>query len=473
MKIFKALIFTAIITIFSFTLTGCGGKEPNEIAYVVALGIDSGDNDNYKITLQYANPTQISGGSSEEGGKSGSQIVENIVVEAPNIYSAMGIANNIISKSFSLAHAKLIIFSDEVAEEGLRDITETFIRSDEIRPDIYLAIAVDGASEYLTSINPAMEINPVKYYQMIFNKNNLMGLPEGVAKNFFFGIETGDFDTTLPVAGIIGSEENSSSQSQGSGGSNGGEGKNGDSGGKEEKSGGLEGEQETGGQSQEGGGTSEGSSDSGEPQENTKHDDAPINDKGFEYKMRSYIDGESAVEASNKSEAMGSAIFEGDKMVGMFGSIETEIFKILIGDYKSSYLTFYSEKTPENPITLKCIQDRCPKYDIDIDKKTVDIELFMEGDVYSLPSDYIIEEDIVNFEENSKKYIEEGCKEFMTEFIKNHDSDIFRLKNKAKRKFLTNEKYEEFKNNVDFREYEINVKANFKVRRTGLVVRGS
>ena len=42
------------------SLTGCTGKEPNEIAYVVALGIDSTDDDNYKITIQYANTTQIS-----------------------------------------------------------------------------------------------------------------------------------------------------------------------------------------------------------------------------------------------------------------------------------------------------------------------------------------------------------------------------------------------------------------------------
>ncbi len=469
MKRFKAVIYILIIIVFSFSLTGCGGKEPNEIAYIVALGIDSGENDDYKITLQYANPTQISGGASEEGGKSGSKIVENIVVEAPNIYSAVGIANNIISKNFSLAHAKLIIFSEEIAKEGLKDITETFIRSDEIRPDIYLAVATDGASEYLTSINPAMEINPVKYYQMIFNKNNLMGIPEGVAKNFFFGIETKDFDTTLPVAGVIGSDEKGGGQSQGSGGSSGsGSSEEGNSGG--EEGGGSEEEQESGGQSQGSGGSSGSGS---EPEENTKHDDAPINNSGFEYKMKSYIDGESAVAASNKSEAMGSAIFEGDKMVGMFGSIETEMFKLLIGDYKSSFLTFYNEETPDSPVTLKCIQEKRPKYDIDIENKIINIELFMDGDVYSLPSDYNIEKDITNFENNSQKYIEEDCKKFMMYFLDKYDADIFRLKDRSKIKFLTNKEYEEFKNNVNFDEYEVNVKANFSIRRTGLVVRES
>ena len=422
-RIFKAVIMTIIIVITSFTLSGCVGKEPNEIAYVVALGIDSAENNNYKITIQYANPTQISGGTSEEGGKAGSEIVGNIVVEAPNIYSAIGLANQIESKNFSLSHAKLIVFSKEVAEKGLKDITETFIRSEELRPDVYLAVALGEASEYLTSVKPVMEVNPAKYYQLIFDKNNLVGIAEGVAKNFFFGIETGDYDSLLPIAGVIGGEE------------------------------------ESGGQS--GGGSSEGGSSQGEsekPQKNTKQQEAPMNESGFEYKMRDYVAGQSAIELKSKSEAMGSAIFKGDKMVGMMGSIQTEIFKLLEYDYKHSYLTLYNEKTPDNPITVKSTQERCPKYDIDIDNKKINIELFIESD-------------IENFEKNSEKYIEEACEKFMTEFLQNYDCDIFRLNEKCKKQFLTNAEYDEFKKNVDYSDFDVDIKANFKIRRTGLVVR--
>lgn len=435
-RIFKAVIMTIIIVITSFTLSGCVGKEPNEIAYVVALGIDSAENNNYKITLQYANPTQISGGTSEEGGKAGSEIVGNIVVEAPNIYSAIGLANQIESKNFSLSHAKLIVFSKEVAEKGLKDITETFIRSEELRPDVYLAVALGEASEYLTSVKPVMEVNPAKYYQLIFDKNNLVGIAEGVAKNFFFGIETGDYDSLLPIAGVIGGEE------------------------------------ESGGQS--GGGSSEGGSSQGEsekPQKNTKQQEAPMNESRFEYKMRDYVAGQSAIELKSKSEAMGSAIFKGDKMVGMMGSIQTEIFKLLEYDYKYSYITLYNKKTPDNPVTVKSTQERCPKYDIDINNKKINIELFIESDIYSLPSDYNIESDIENFEKNSEKYIEEACEKFMTEFLQKYDCDIFRLNEKCKKQFLTNAEYDEFKKNVDYSDFDIDIKANFKIRRTGLVVR--
>lgn len=448
MKKFKLITMTILIVIFSFTVTGCAGNEPNEIAYIVALGIDSSENDNYKVTIQYANPTQISGGASEEGGKSGSEIVENIVVEAPNIYSAIGLANQIVSKTFSLAHAKLIVFSQEVAGKGLKDITETFIRSEELRPDVYLAVAIDSANEYLTSVKPAMEVNPAKYYQLIYDKNNLMGIPEGVAKNFFFGIETKDYDSLLPIAGVIsGGEESGGSSSEGSSGG---------------------GSSEGGESSESGGGSSEGTS---QAQENSKQQEAPLNESGFEYKMRSYIGGQAAIDFKNKSEAIGSAIFDGDKMVGVMGSIETEIFKLLIGDYKYSYITLYNEKTPEEPVTIKSMQKKRPKYNIDIENKKINVELFIEGDVYSLPSNYNIEKDITNFEENSEKYIEEDCEKFMSEFLKNYDCDIFKLNEKCKKKFLTNSEYNEFKDNIDYSDFDVSVSASFKIRRTGLVIR--
>lgn len=448
MKKFKLIIMTILIVIFSFTVTGCAGNEPNEIAYIVALGIDSSENDNYKVTIQYANPTQISGGASEEGGKSGSEIVENIVVEAPNIYSAIGLANQIVSKTFSLAHAKLIVFSQEVAGKGLKDITETFIRSEELRPDVYLAVAIDSANEYLTSVKPAMEVNPAKYYQLIYDKNNLMGIPEGVAKNFFFGIETKDYDSLLPIAGVIsGGEESGGSSSEGSSGG---------------------GSSEGGESSESGGSSSEGTS---QAQENSKQQEAPLNESGFEYKMRSYIGGQAAIDFKNKSEAIGSAIFDGDKMVGVMGSIETEIFKLLIGDYKYSYITLYNEKTPEEPVTIKSMQKKRPKYNIDIENKKINVELFIEGDVYSLPSNYNIEKDITNFEENSEKYIEEDCEKFMSEFLKNYDCDIFKLNEKCKKKFLTNSEYNEFKDNIDYSDFDVSVSASFKIRRTGLVIR--
>ena len=442
MKGFKTAAVSFAALLLSLTLTGCVGKEPNEIAYIVALGIDMSEGNNYEITIQYANPTEISGG--EEGGKAGSAIIENISVQAPNLYAAIGLANKIVSKTFYLSHARIIVVSREVAEKGLRDITETFIRSDDLRPDIYLAVSPDGANEYLSAVKPAMEVNPAKYYQLVYDKNSFMGIPAGSAKDFFFGIETKNFDSFLPIAGVVGNGE-----------------------GDEDKSSGGE---ETGGLGESSSSENEGGGDD-MSDKNTKQSEAPENERGFEYKMKDYVGGQAAIELKNKSESMGSAIFEGDKMVGTIGSIEGQMFKLLMGDYKYSYITVFNEQTPEEPVTLKMIQGKKPRYDIDIENKKINVDMFLEGDVSSLPADYNIESDIEAFQKSSEKYIGEDCERFMSDFIKTYDSDTFRLKERCKRKFLTNKSYDEFKESVNFKEYEVSVNVNFKIRRTGLVMR--
>lgn len=438
MKKFKKIALTVVTVIFSLTLSSCMGREPNEIAYIVALGIDKAENDNYEITIQYANTTQISGGASEEGGKVGNQIVENVTVESPTIYGAIGLANHIVSKTFTLAHAKLIVFSREIAENGLKDLVETFIRSEELRPDVYLAVASDKANKYLMDINPAMEVNPAKYYQLIFDKNALIGMPDGVAKNFFFSVETDDYDSLLPLAGVIeGLQEQENEPSDESSGK-----------GNENSS-----------------GTSQNDT------KNEKQKDAPMNDSKFEYKIKSYTGGQAAIEQKNKSEAIGSAVFRDDKMIGTIGSVETEIYKLLIGDYEYSYLTLYNQKTPETPVTVKSMKQKLPRYDIDIKNKRINISLFLEGDIYSLPADYNIERDIKNFEKNSEKYIEEASEKFIKDFMKQYNCDIFRLSERTKPKFMTNDEYNEFRDTVDYSEYDFEVDVEFEVRRTGLIVR--
>ena len=96
MKVIK-IIFSLI---FILLLCGCNfisGNEPNNVAFVVAVGFDKGKTSDYEITIQFARVTQISGGGGEEGGKGGSEIIQNVTVEAPDLYSAINTANHIVS----------------------------------------------------------------------------------------------------------------------------------------------------------------------------------------------------------------------------------------------------------------------------------------------------------------------------------------------------------------------------------------
>ncbi len=427
------------------------GTEPNDIAYVVAMGFDAGENDNYKITIQFAKPTQISGGAAEEGGKGG-EIVENIAVEAPNIYSGINVANNIVSKKFSLSHTKIMVFSKEIAEKGIDDILETLIRSYEIRPDTYMAVALEGAGEYLNEVKPVIEVNPAKYYQLTYKQNGSIGIPENNVLDFYFCNNGMYRDGVLPLAGVI--------KTGGSGDSSGGSasGESGQTGGTENDS---SGETESGGES--GGNGSE--------EENEKQKNAPVNEEGFEYKLKNYIAGEVAISETNKSESMGMALFSKNKMVGIMGGIESELYNIMNGSYENGYISFFSEKSPETPVTVKLRKEKNPKIKVDDKNKEIEIRLYFEADFYSLPNGYLTEKDVAFFEEESKKNIEEACEKFIDKSINEYRVDLLGFSKKSRRNYLTYKDFYENCKDKTYSDYKIKVNAELNVRYTGITIR--
>ena len=370
----KRLRFVIALIVSSMLLSGCIGREPNEIAYIIALGIDNGENGNYKITIQYANPGEISGGG-EEGGNVEKSGVENLVLTSPDIYAAIGLADQLESKDFSLSHTKLIVVSRETSENGISDMAEQFIRNEELRPDVYLAVAENSAEDYLNDVNPATELNPAKYYTLIFDKNKFIGIPEGILKNFYTGTHTGDYDLLLPIA------------------------------------------------------------------------------------------------HTNKERNVGCAVFKGGKMVGEIDALQTEIYKLLDRDRAYGYLTLKDDTYFKEPVTIKTVQKKAPEYKLDIDNKKVTVRLRLEGDIYAVSPDYNVDTDLRGFEKSCEQYIKNECENLMELVLKEYHSDIFRLNEYSKAKFLTNENYEYHKRNTDYGDYEIEVSVNFDIRRSGLIVK--
>ena len=58
----------SLLTIILLTFTGCLGKtELEDFAYVIAIGVDKGSEDNYLVTYQIAVPIKIAGEGSQGG----------------------------------------------------------------------------------------------------------------------------------------------------------------------------------------------------------------------------------------------------------------------------------------------------------------------------------------------------------------------------------------------------------------------
>ena len=452
MSILKLKKIIALIFIISL-LSGCYDYiEPNDLSYVVAIGIDKGSDDSlYNYTLQFARPTQISGGSSEQGG-SGEQTIGTVKVEAPSIYAAVNVANHVISKTFTLSHTKIIVISNELAKSGIGKIVDTVGRSLDLRPSVFLCVSSDKAGDYLESVKPVVEINPVKYYRLIFESPNSSYIPKNDVGTVFANLKSDTMQNTLPFVGVgKGSKGGESSGSSQGGGSSGG--------------------------SSSGGGSqgSQGEENQSQSPQPSSEDDAkiPINENKFEYHMKEYVAGKLDIEKQNESEVLGTAVFKEDKMISFLTGIESEILNILSGRFTNGYTSLYVPQSPDNPVTIRMEQREKPKVKIEINNDTpkINVKLSLEGIFVTVPSDYVVEKNLSEFEKNTSEYIKNYALDFLNKTAIQFDSDIIGFGKKAKILFLTNEEFENFKWNDKYKNAEFSCDVDFSVRRTGLTIR--
>lgn len=111
-KIIAFLIFlTIFISGFSSSYTS---HNLNKLAYVLALGIDVGENAKIKVTAQFAKSDSFSPNSSSSDNSSQLVLVSG---EANSIYGCLNLINSYMGKEVNLAHCGIVIFSEDFAKQ--------------------------------------------------------------------------------------------------------------------------------------------------------------------------------------------------------------------------------------------------------------------------------------------------------------------------------------------------------------------
>lgn len=183
MKAKSCISLILIIIICMFSLSGCYSAEGLEtLAYAVALGIDKGDNNKLKLSLQFA----ILSNSSEGGSSSQSQESTVTTVDCSSIDSGISLINSYISKKVNLSHCKAIVISEELAYEGISEYVLTLVNSIEIRPDCNIIISRCNASDYLENSQPTLESVSARYYELTLNSSEYTGFTENVTLEDFY-----------------------------------------------------------------------------------------------------------------------------------------------------------------------------------------------------------------------------------------------------------------------------------------------
>lgn len=204
MKVKSFIILIIIIIICSFFLTGCYSAEGLEtLAYAVALGIDKGESNKIRLSLQFA----LLSNSSDSGGSSQSQKSTVTTVDCSSIDSGINLINSYISKKVNLSHCKAIVISEELAYEGVTEYISTLANNIEIRPNCNVIVSRCKASDYLENSTPTLESVSARYYEFTLNSSEYSGYTEEVTLGEFY---SDMLSTTVQAHAVLGGVNTSS-----------------------------------------------------------------------------------------------------------------------------------------------------------------------------------------------------------------------------------------------------------------------
>ncbi|MGE5551247.1 MAG: Ger(x)C family spore germination protein [Bacteroidota bacterium] len=182
-------------------LPGCAGlKEIDEAAYILAMGLDRGPGRNITVSVSVGNA--VAGGQNDGGGAvNPARALRVYSAVGPTLFTALGLINTVVERQLTPTHLKLIVFSEALARQGLKEQLDTFVRWRQFRRTIYFAVTPGAARTVIESLVPPVPENPGKFLEMMILTQGFVGFtPAGQALKFYNSYKTKGAPIALVVA---------------------------------------------------------------------------------------------------------------------------------------------------------------------------------------------------------------------------------------------------------------------------------
>ena len=426
----KIIVFFILIAMFinAFSESYVSHSLTN-LAYVLALGIDVGEKAKLKITAQFSKATAFdSGGGSSD---SSSQIVM-VSGEADSIFSGINLLNSYIGKELNLAHCNVVVFSEELAKNGIGTQIYSLINNEEIRPSTNILVSKCSAYDYLNNVRPNIEKLTIQYFDTFSITSRLTGYISNLTIGEFYNNLSSEIKAGTAILGGLNatartessertsessSNENSSSQSSSSESSN--------------------------QNSQSGGSSSELSDVITNPEDLTA--------------------GSSSVEGERGTENIGLAVFNGDKLCGELTAIEAISHLLIKNKVDSCIVSINNPYNNSSKVELQLYPTKKSKISVDIndDVPHISIELKIDADILTLDEniDYGQENVLETFSNATTEYLEKEICDYLNKVSKEYSTDIDNFGNKALAYFATSSEWKDFDWSEKFKnaEFDVNV----------------
>ncbi|HHW31087.1 MAG TPA: Ger(x)C family spore germination protein [Clostridiaceae bacterium] len=418
----RTALLILICCIFSSMLTACiDANETDDFAHVLAVGIDKGVSNKWRITVQFA--TLKKDGDNKMQTTGGNEIFEIqeqdgytfIALDAPSFYGGVSMINSILPRKLNFMHTKLLVLSEDIAKSGLvGEYLAPIARYREIRRNVRVLISKCKAYEFIKENKP--------FFGKTLSKSMEQMVQEWSNMDFFPNITLGDFYDDIkstynqPIAILACVNDYSNFK-------------------------------ETGSQ------------------------------WGEEFKSEGdYLAGQIPRIGGNKIELYGTAVFDGDTMVGELNGDETRLMLMARDQFQRGFFTIPDPKNPDLivPLDVRAARKRKVMIKLEGDKPVIDLKIQLEGDLLAVQSgiNYESKELKPVLEKAFEQYIKNGL-DNLVEKCQQLNADVFLFGGIAARQFATIEEWERYNWIEKFEKAEVNTEVDFTIRRTGAILKSS
>jgi spore germination protein KC len=156
------------LTLSGFLITGCWDRqEINDIAFVIANGMDVAPHHKYEVSTQIAIP---SGMGMPSGGNGGNKNGEAFYVDAGvgnTVRDANADLQRKLSRRLNFSHMRVSLIGQTLARQGIGPVLDVYGRNPQVRLPTYLFVTRGKAVDFLESAKPALERIPAEQIREI------------------------------------------------------------------------------------------------------------------------------------------------------------------------------------------------------------------------------------------------------------------------------------------------------------------
>jgi len=421
-KAYRFLASLLMALFFCLPLNGCYDSiEIDEEVYALAVGIDKGVSNIIRVTVQYATYKDGGGGSGgggggESGGGGGGEESGEVngtvvsTVEASSLLEGISMLNLSSNRQISLYHTKMLVFAEDYAREGVIRYVEPLARYREVRESMRVVVCKGSAEEFIKKSSDFIGANAAKGMEMSFYQSQNTGyFPDVFFHDFYSSLISPYGQCTAIYAGVNEFKQLDSQEKE-------------------------------------------------KPELYTDVDLEPsqIPRKG-----------------GSKSEFFGTAVFDGDKMVGYLLQNETRFYLIAIGKFKWGVFTFEDKRSPGDVYILEITSSKRPETKVRFEEgmPVIDLKISLEAELISNQSriGYEALDNLAEMEIEVKKYFRDGIKRTIEKTQQEWNSDIFFFGKKAAAQFRTIQDMEDYNWLKHYQDAEVHVDVDVKVRRSGFL----